>query len=193
MTTKKMGRGISFALALAALSGCPAGSGSSKVDGNVGGAPLAVHDALAVTVHASATSAGTTSIILTDASNVCEEFAAGKAPAGVAALALEVLHLDAQGRPSEATAAGKFDIVKPDAAPTANSNVAVATFATSNDQCATVKSLKAVGGSITIDHVDATGYTGSFDITFDSGEHISGRFDAIECAAGLTGNRTCTK
>jgi hypothetical protein len=185
--------GITYGLALAALSGCPASNASSKVDGNIGGAPLPVHDALAITVPASATSPGTASILLTDASNVCEDFAAGKAPAGVSALALEILRLDAQGRPAAPTAAGRFDIVKPGAAPMANSNTAVATFSSLDASCAPLKSLHSVDGSVTIDHLDATGYTGSFDLTFDSGEHISGRFDAIECAAGLQGDRTCTK
>jgi hypothetical protein len=69
----------------------------------------------------------------------------------------------------------------------ATQNVAiVVSYAASDVNCNETINEQATGGSVTLDTVSATAVTGTFDMTFASGDHLAGQFDAPVCNVDIT-------
>jgi hypothetical protein len=70
--------------------------------------------------------------------------------------------------------------------------VAAAQFAVDDASCnATTGPIEATSGTLTVTRVDATGYTGTFDLTFGT-DHVTGTFNTGTCSAlGTVTSFTC--
>jgi hypothetical protein len=156
--------------------GC-GGSSPGKIEGKLDGAAITVRDALSDTL----TDGSSAHITLTETADVCGAFAAGKQPANMKALALELRHLDAQGHWAAPLTTGSYPLIVSDDMEKPNSNVALAYYGTTDGKCQLSKVLQAKSGSVTIDHIEKGTYAGTFDVTFDNGERVTGRFDAPQC------------
>ncbi len=56
-----------------------------------------------------------------------------------------------------------------------------ASYNLSNATCATLISTNAVGGTVTLTNSQADLVEGNFDLTFGSGDHLTGTFSAPQC------------
>jgi len=174
---------LSLFVAMIAVAGCGGNGSGNSVSGNIGGGTLAVADAVSVPYVAGASSDGATAIVLSNSGGVCADFTAGQQPPNVQALTFEVFRIDDSGHPAKPTAVGGYPIVRQQEGPAPSGNTAIAAFTTTDASCEETRTLDAITGSITLERLDATGYAGIFDLTFDSGDHVTGRFDAPTCAA----------
>ena len=60
-------------------------------------------------------------------------------------------------------------------------------------RCESVLVVEANSGTVRLTRVDANGYSGTFDIVFADGSHITGSFTANECTAlSMTMAGICT-
>jgi hypothetical protein len=64
---------------------------------------------------------------------------------------------------------------------------AILDFVVTDATCTAAQIFEAASGNLTLTRIDANGYSGTFDVTFSSGDHLSGSFDSATCAA-IIGN-----
>jgi len=65
-------------------------------------------------------------------------------------------------------------------------SVALAEFTAQDATCTQTTDDKGTAGTITLTSSSSTEVSGSFDVTFDSGDHVTGTFSAPVCNASLT-------
>lgn len=162
--------------------GLAACGGPGEVSGTVAGASLTVNDAILIEATSNGMSFGT--VLLSDATAVCDKVTRNVEPKGGTALGFMLVNVSETG--SGPLTAGTYNIVSGNGTPKGLS--AQAFFVKSAaDSCAdTIAEGKGVAqsGTITVDTYDsASGAKGSFALNFASGDKISGTFDAAKCAA----------
>jgi hypothetical protein len=59
---------------------------------------------------------------------------------------------------------------------------AVATYSSTNGNCVKSYGESATSGTVTLTNITATEIDGSFDVTFSSGDHLTGSFSAPVCS-----------
>ncbi len=132
-------------------------------------------------LYGSNTAAGTyAGVIITNVSNVCSLFqsaanpsASGPDPGNSTQLTLNVLSSN-----STPVAPGTYSVSQPNA----NGVFVNAAFAATDSTCAVeASSASASSGTVQIVTVSSTMVTGTFDVTFPSGDHLTGQFAAPVC------------
>ncbi|HEY2514297.1 MAG TPA: hypothetical protein VGI39_25695 [Polyangiaceae bacterium] len=168
-----------------------AGGGSSTVSGTVaGGQNVATTDAIGVVTTQTQTVGSTTitiagaGVAITNKANVCQIVQSQKTPNSTAVLSLSV------SKPGNSVPLGTYAI-----GTDAQSNTYVgAEYGVSDASCKTVTDESATEGTITFTTITSTTVQGTFDVTMDNGDHLTGSFDAPVCAipfASKTGNPPC--
>jgi hypothetical protein len=182
--------------AAAALLSCGGGSsgptpGSATFQGTVRGNPVTMADATSAEIQPSS-SARNGVVVVSSASAICASLGTGKEPKSSQHLIVAVAEFNGT-TVTAPTGPGVFPIVF---GPTSTRG-AIATFVSTDATCqdpAAPNGAAATGGTITLTAVGAT-YSGSFDLTLDTTDHITGTFTAPGCnglAAVLqSGNTTC--
>src|SRR5262249_53002013 len=119
-------------------------------------------------------------IVLTNAYGVCEATRAGKAPPNLHELELTLWATDGNGLAVPPTP-GTYTMVTPDETHQPNGKFLLAHYATTGFHCVPDK----IAGTRTGSRIELTrvagGYSGSLDLTFDTGDHVSGSIDTQEC------------
>jgi hypothetical protein len=180
---------VVLSLCVAAAVGCGSGtqagnagsSGTATVNGTIHGRQITAADAssavVPVTWNGFSLQAG--GVVISSAANICATLTASKQPRSWQSLVLGVAQQ--QGATFAApTGPGVFNVIT--SAPT-DSKVALVYFRTTDDRCADLgpnADAAATSGTVTLTSVGAT-YTGSFEVTFDTGEHVTGSFRAPAC------------
>jgi len=170
---------MSASVLLAALS-CGGGGptvGSATSTGSIRGQSLAPRDATAGTVAFSANGvAGRVALIaITSAPGICSMLAGGKEPRSTQYLVLAAFRLQPDYSPVPPPSPGTYPV----GALTIEN--AVARFAATDANCQLVGlGTGATDGSITFTSV-GNRYAGSYDLTFESGDRVTGTFDAPVC------------
>jgi hypothetical protein len=160
--------------------------------GQVAGAPLPAGDVVALVPNPRPQGISTpiAEVALTNLNGACGllQSVAGGAPTpgDVNALVLLVF-ADSNG-----PAAGSYPIVS-SCAPSCGTNFAQAGYTATDAQCNTVRTDDATTGSVVLSDVSATTIDGSFDLTVQSGDHLTGTFSAPVCEIGTVqqGARAC--
>jgi hypothetical protein len=62
----------------------------------------------------------------------------------------------------------------------------IASYLSSDANCKLTVNERATAGSVTMDTADTTTVTGTFDLTFANGDHLTGQFDAPVCNVDIT-------
>jgi hypothetical protein len=178
---------ISVSAALAACgSGMDGGSnstGTATVNGTIHGRQVTAEDASSAVVPASVQgfSFQAGAVVISSAANICATVSSGKQPRNWQALVLGVAQQQ-NGTVGPPTAPGAYTIIT---GLSFDSKIAVAYFRATDASCAdlgpTADAL-ATSGTITLTSVTPA-FTGSFDLTLDTGEHITGSFKAPGCPA----------
>lgn len=166
------------------LGACTASSPSNSIQGTVRGVHYAAADAIAL--------AGDSlvEIVLGSEPNMCVPPEQQVQHPGETALLLILQSHDASGQIKAATASGTYPVTDDSHAPllsTVEANVLDA-------QCHNNASNDSLGtaGTVTLDAIHDQTYSGSFDVTLDSGDHITGTFSAPRCTQMLSSSPPCT-
>lgn len=155
-------------------------SGSAIVSGRVGGHAVPTSGAIGLVgtgmvqeFDGSATTElgyAYTGAMISNAAGLCTSLTQGRAPHEATML---VISVSKEGASS--IAAGTYAISR------SGPVVADVGFVVQDASCNDVTSIDAVSGSVTIDHVASTSIDGSFDVTMQSGDHLTGSFSAPTC------------
>jgi hypothetical protein len=149
----------------------------TEVLGTVLGESFGAATALTTTAPG-ATGGMTTLVDITDAAGVCAlAMSNGALPDGhVIAMSLYGPTIGPLTAPATLQVSSSFT-------PTANS--AFVNWSKAANQC-TVEQVTGMSGTVTVTSVSASGVDGTFDITFQGGAHLTGRFVASPCSALAT-------
>lgn len=167
--------------------------GSATFAGSIGGQSLVPHDATAATLAVSPNGVpGHAAVVaLTSAAGMCPLLSSGKEPRNTQYLVLTAFRLQPDFSAAPPAQPGTYPV----GALTIENAIAV--FATTDVNCQLVPAAGAVAnsGSITFTSV-GNRYSGSYDLTFGFGDHVTGTFDAPLCASIATvgpgnGSLTC--
>ena len=84
---------------------------------------------------------------------------------------------------SAPSAAGTYTVFAGTGTPP--TNLALVLFNQTDAQCNTVQATtaEAASGTVTLSGLNGSSYSGSFDVTMNSGDHVTGSFNATGCAA----------
>jgi hypothetical protein len=189
-------RGVLAAAALALLGACGGGSGqtynltgSGSMTGTISSQPMTVSDAVSNTVSQTGGSAG--AMIISSAANQCQLINARRTLKSGSALAI-VFGIQS-GNTVAVPTPGIYTVHTLETINGFQGMVAAVQFAVNDATCTTTTGpVEATGGTLTVTRVDATGYTGSFDLTFGS-DHVTGTFSTGTCSAlgTVTSGFTC--
>jgi hypothetical protein len=157
-------------LGLAALcAGC--GSPATSIQGTYQGTPVSATEAISANAQMNGYSVA--EVIISNVSSSCERAKSNQTPKNSRSVELGLFNSGVVG-------AGKYPIAA-NTSGTPSFPSAAATFVMFDDKCAPTVD-QAVSGSITVDHASDSGFTGSFDLTFGKGDHLTGSFSSSTCA-----------
>nr|HEX4316985.1 hypothetical protein [Kofleriaceae bacterium] len=182
---------LRFALPCLLVAACMSNPPGS-VDGSIKGNSYPVAAALSATVQTTS-GGGFGMVVLSSAADACSPAAAQVSHPGEKSVVVIVAANDGRAIATPPTATGTYAIPDPTADPVPNAMVA--TVFTSNLDATCENNADdqttAVSGTVTIDSIDGQLYSGSFDVTLDSGDHVTGSFSPGSCsslAAIVTGD-----
>lgn len=167
-------------IAIAAAAGC--GNGGTHVDGTIKGGTFAASDAISAVFTQSAQGVSSTSatILVSTTGGVCDVISGGHAPAGSQSLVINLFDVDAKsGAVTAPSAAGTYTVATQSSIAPHSAGVA---WISLDKTCAKTQAL-GVSGTVTLSSASSNGYAGSFDLTLDSGDHVTGHFDSTSCNA----------
>lgn len=174
-------------LAAASLALCAACGGSSysltgtgTVSGTFSGQSMLTADAISNMVVQSNGSAA--EILLSTKSNQCSAFNDHQALKSGQSVVLQFATIS--GNSIAAPAAGTYTINS------STGNTAIAEYLATDANCGITNLQRAASGTVTVASVAATGYGGSFDLTFGT-DHVTGTFNSGTCSALGTVPTTC--
>jgi hypothetical protein len=156
--------------------------GGSDVTGMLEGQPFAGKDALA---YVSFDQTGSSSLTLWIATfdHVCGLASRNAGVKSAAILILDLSTIDARsGKRQAANLPGDYSLA---AAPAGAGTAQVAGLRTDASCKSTPATLVQPAGKVTLASMNATGASGTFDITLPSGDHLAGAFQAVSCPAAL--------
>ena len=156
-----------------------ASPGSATFSGTVRGNSLTPHDATAAVVSFSANGVpGKAAVIaITSATGLCSRLASGKEPKSTQYLLLTPFKIQPDFSAIPPPAPGVYSV----GALTIENGVAVFSATDAVCKASPASTVRAASGQITLTAVGSR-YTGSYQLTFDFGDTISGTFDAPVCA-----------
>ncbi|HUJ28891.1 MAG TPA: hypothetical protein VLW85_22880 [Myxococcales bacterium] len=172
-------------LLLAACGGGGAQVGAT-FSGTVKGQPFTPADAQSTrgTATFSVGTAGVGAIALTSFAGVCASLTANTEPKSTTDLVLLVSDVNLstlQGSaPTQPATYTVYDFSGSGLPP---AHLAYVSYGVNDASCVEQPGLSATGksGTVTLTRVQGGAYSGSFDVTFDSGDHATGTFDTAEC------------
>ena len=172
-------------LALFGAFACGTRTASATFDGSVRSVSMQPKDAISsvATVRLASGAAPAAAIIISDAGALCTKVSANLEPASSRALILFLADVNpSTGALQAAAGIGVYPIfILGSGVPPAH--FAVATFGANDASCKDIPadSADATSGSITLTGNAGGEYAGTYDLTFDSGDHVTGAFDTAVC------------
>jgi hypothetical protein len=162
--------------ALALLAACAANAGKGTVVGSVNGATFAIKDAISAAVYVQgSTSERVAEVMLGNDGDLCSNAADDSQIKSYIGVTLTMFSADTI---TPAGSPGDYTI----GATTGNSASWNAVVTDSMCQDVQVREAIAIAGTVTLAKIEGNAFSGSFDVTLDSGDHITGTFDPAACA-----------
>jgi hypothetical protein len=151
------------------------GGGGATVSGTLGGQAVATTDQVGLvgTETTNGTTVAFAAAVITNLPGACAIAQSNGNPRNSQTLVLEV------GEEGTAVPPGTYSIG-------GTTTVALATFVAQDDTCTQTAQDTGTSGTITITTASSTEVAGSFDVTFNTGDHLTGTFSAPVCDASLT-------
>lgn len=163
---------------------------TTAVHGNLGGAPFVARDTIASTVTASGFDFDrmSTAIVINDYPGACAVETSRTGVANGRYLIFVLATTDAAGSSSPITQPGTYTINPSGTMPPANAKLVEAYFEIDDATCRPMTKQFGMSGSVTV----ASPTEATFDVTFASGDHITGAYRAAACSAlDLNSTPTC--
>jgi hypothetical protein len=165
-------------LALSALCACGTSTGTGTVVGTAKGQAFDVHDAISAQVRVSETSANAhvAMVLMGNASGLCDDVTNGTQTKSFVGVQLTMFVADITGvivPPSP----GDFTIGA--ACGNAASWATIVTDATCTEL--TASEAMATSGTVTLTKISGNVFDGTYDVTLDSGDHVTGKFSPVGC------------
>jgi len=165
-------------------------AGGTTVTGTIHGLDFGIVDAASAVAHNGTGTSSFATIILSSHSGICADANADVIRANRRELVLFV-GVGSGNSLAAPTSTGTFAVASP-----GNGPYSTVTAEVVDGACAPVTSdtASAVSGSTTLTAIDGDRFAGTFDVTFDSGDHVTGSFDPQGCAAigqGASQQPTC--
>ncbi|TMA28567.1 MAG: hypothetical protein E6J78_05475 [Deltaproteobacteria bacterium] len=173
-------------VASAAVSLACGGGVNASVNGTIKGQSLKPADTVSAPVTVALTGGGTASlagVVVSDVPGLCAKAASNTTPKSAHILFLGAGDVNPTSfQITAASTAGTYSIYGGSGAPPAK--VADVSFFSYDASCTeiTTQSASATSGTVTLTSVNNGSYSGNFDVTFDSGDHVTGSFSASNCA-----------
>jgi hypothetical protein len=185
-------RAILGAMLLSLLIGCGSGSSgsSASVNGTIRGKTMQVADTISVGGATLQTSTGPINagvIAFSSSGGICGKVTAGQQPKSTQYLIFFVVDVNlTTGQTSAPVAAGAYTVFSGAGQPP--SKLAEVLYSQTDTNCQAIVAAGAAGlsGTVTLTSVSGGSYAGTFDVTLDSGDRITGSFSASNCAALAT-------
>jgi hypothetical protein len=163
---------------LALLAACTANAGKGTVVGTVHGATLAIKDAISANVYVQgSTSERVAEVMLANDGDLCSNAANDSQIKGYAGVTLTMFAatdttITPAGSPGDYTIGAT------------TGNVASWNAVVTDSMCQDViaSEATATAGTVTLAKIEGNAFTGSFDVTLDSGEQVTGTFEPAACA-----------
>jgi len=179
-----------FVLALCAACGggdATFATGSASVSGTINGQPMAPRDAVSGVLQTGSNSVG--EIFIGSYDTICAKINAHQEPRNSQAVAIEIGNRSSSTSFVAPTATGTYPVfVATDHSHTGLQ--ASLQFLATDANCNLITNIDAAaGGTVTLTRIDATGYAGTFDVTFGT-SHVTGSFASAQCAALPTATTT---
>ncbi len=168
--------------------------GQNQVSGTIAGRALAAQDAASVqgAFHGFGFSGSSTLVQIADYANLCSLESSNHALANSSHLDLVLAQIDTSGGATPPSVPGIYVVTplsqNPNVAGTLRAQVWFAWYGAS---CFKESWASGTSGAVTVLEVSAAGIQGTFDVFLDSGDHVTGSFDAPDCA-GMDPNRSQT-
>jgi hypothetical protein len=150
-----------------AVAGC--GNSGGSMEGTISGNSLSING-----VHFQKPSTGSSVVVLaSDQTNLCELANVSKTPKDAEELQMQFANSDASP-----VAAGTYQVV---ADLTGGTGARVVVGFTKIVSCSEQTKVQAQSGTVTISKIDAANVEATFDITFPSGDHVTGSLHGPVC------------
>jgi len=164
--------------ALALLAACTANAGSGTMVGTVHGATFAIKDAISAMVYVQgSTTERVAQVMLGNDGDLCSNASNDTQIKGYTGVSLTMFEatatsIDPAGSPGDYTIGGT------------TGNVASWNAVVTDQMCQDVLASEATGtgGTVTLTKIAGNAFSGSFDVTLDSGDHVTGTFAPAACA-----------
>jgi hypothetical protein len=114
-------------------------------------------------------------------SEVCYEQTNHRPMKNSHSLLVSLFEIQSAGQSSAASAPGTFTIETGTGKETAGSKVALLTWQVADANCGVSVTLQAKSGSVTVTGVSTSQIVGTFDVTLESGDHVTGSFNPSSC------------
>lgn len=187
-----MGRNL-FVIGILALAACGGGSsgnhsgGGNSVSGPIKGMTITPADAVSAVVSENNGTVQLASIAITEWSGTCALITTSHTQHPNAhILIIQAGTIDQAGNVTAPTSAGTFQVTSKATMP---GPFAAVEFLGTDSMCKSSNTASGVSGTVTFTAAGSAGYTGTADVTFDSGDHVTVKFDSKDCA-GLGANTT---
>jgi len=170
------------------------GSSPFTVTGTIGGNSLKAGDAVSTLGAVAGAVALDTlpynaaAVVLSNSSGLCASASSGKEPKSSQFLTLLLNDQTLHFPPSVPGTYPVWPLTGPQPA-----TFVVVQYTLTDANCLPVQSDRAISGTVTITSIGNGDVSGNFDLTFDSGDHVTGSFSAKNCYPflGLLLNSTC--
>jgi hypothetical protein len=178
MTLRPVAGGILLSVCVACGGGS---SGGNTVNGSIRGRSLQAADAisgnLVITPAGSAFNIGV--IVLSSASAMCAKVTASQESKNSQYLALSVTDFSSSGQSNVPSGPGTYSLSS--IAGQLPPKLATAVYLQTDGTCFTSLAATGTSGTVTLTSASSGSYSGTFDITFDTGDHATGSFTASNC------------
>jgi len=165
-------------VALAGCSGRTSGGGGSStsaggnvVNGTIAGSAVPIKDSMAV--YQNGPDVAYAIVVMTDAPNICASTQRQRTPPGSTSLSLGLI----EGLGITSLSPGTFQVT----VSAGEGNEAVVGYEVQDSSCNLITGGDATSGTVTLTSVSSTSLSGTFDVTFPSGDEVTGSFDAPVC------------
>jgi hypothetical protein len=164
-------------LGLALGAGCGGGGPSITFNGTVQGQSFFPKDAISASVVTTSGSSRTAGVVvIANAGGQCDDLVANRKPKKLLYMTIVLEDLDyATGATAAPTSPGTYGV-------TGAVKKAYISFTATDGQCAVGQIVYSQDGTVALISVSNGAYTGTFDVHFDSGDHVTGSFSATACS-----------
>ena len=151
--------------------GSSSSAGGNVVNGTIAGSAVPIKDSMAV--YQNGPDVAYALVVMTDAPNICASTQHQHTPPGSTSFSLGLV----EGLGITTLSPGMFQV----SASAGEGNEAVVGYEVQDSSCSMITGGDATSGTVTLTSISSTSLSGTFDVTFPSGDEVTGSFDAPVC------------